>query len=126
MKYWHDVIEQSMKQAESNIYVLNENKEKQRDIQPDIKRVHVVKKKKYYVGSNYPNLYFTQRESECLFYLLKGLTIAATATMLELSARTVEFYVKNMKVKMRVKNKKQLLECLLREGFLNKLRSDEM
>ena len=72
----------------------------------------------YYLGEEYEGVYFTKREGECLVYMLEGNTIVATAKILGLSSRTVEFYVKNMKMKIGVTTKFQLLEKIKITDFL--------
>lgn len=64
----------------------------------------------YFLGDHYEGVYFTKRETETLSYLLQGKTIPETGKMLKLSARTIEFYVKNMKLKIGAKSKVELLE----------------
>jgi len=125
MKYWQDVIEQSKHGLKENIYVLNDNKQKSQELGMVKKnKTHALPKKSYYVGEAYPELYFTRREAECLFYLMRGLTIVSTAKMLDLSPRTVEFYVKNMKVKVGVRTKNQLVDKLHAVNFMRTLRED--
>ena len=122
MKFWYDVIEQSKHEPDENIYVLNESKQRAKEVKLDVKKTHALVKRNYYVGARYPDLYFTQREAECLFYLMRGLTIVATAKMLDLSPRTVEFYVKNMKIKIGVRTKNKLIEKLNEVNFMHTLR----
>lgn len=64
----------------------------------------------YFLGDSYDGVYFTKRETETLSFLLQGKTIPETGRMLKLSARTIEFYVKNMKLKVGAKTKVELLE----------------
>lgn len=64
----------------------------------------------YFLGETYEGIYFTKREIETLSYLLQGKTIPETGKMLRLSARTIEFYVKNMKLKIGAKSKNDLLD----------------
>ena len=125
MKNWHDVIEQSKQGVKNNIYVFDDNKQKSQGSKAVvIKKTHALAQKNYFIGERYPGLYFTRREAECLFYLLRGLTIASTAKMLDLSPRTVEFYVKNMKVKLGVKSKVELIDELHAIGFMNRLKDE--
>lgn len=63
----------------------------------------------HYLGEQYPNVYYTRRELECLHYLMKGYTITKTADHLQLSHRTVEFYLKNMRMKVGAQSKEDLL-----------------
>src|SRR3990167_6836990 len=61
----------------------------------------------YFLGPKFPDVYLTNREAQCMFYLVQEITISAAAERLKLSARTVEFYVKNLKLKLRCESKKQ-------------------
>jgi len=67
----------------------------------------------YFLGEGYEGVYFTKREAECLFHLLQRKTISETARDISLSPRTVEYYVKNMKVKLAVPSKAKLLEFII-------------
>ncbi len=125
VKHWMDVINQSAEVAVINIYHLNDNKKSAASSQHDLlPRRHPLRNKHYYAGGNYADIYFTRREAECLYYLLRGMTITATAAQLELSPRTVEFYVKNMKRKLQVKTKYDLMECLHEVRFLRTLEAE--
>lgn len=64
----------------------------------------------HYLGEQYPDIYYTRRELECLHYLMKGHTITKTAEYLKLSHRTVEFYLKNMRMKVGAQSKEDLLK----------------
>jgi len=72
----------------------------------------------FYLGDDYEGVYFTNREAECLMHLLEGKTIVATAKELGLSHRTVEFYVKNMKMKVGAVSKIQLIEKIGKTDFV--------
>ncbi len=72
-----------------------------------------VRAKVFYLGDQYENIYFTKREVESLYYLMNGHTISSTAKTLGLSPRTVEFYVNNMKLKIKATSKTELLEKAL-------------
>ena len=74
--------------------------------------------KNYYLGKEYPDVYFTQREMDCLVQLLNGHTLAGTAEILSLSPRTVEFYVKNMRMKLGVQSKIELLKKIRKMDFI--------
>ena len=122
MKNWGDVITHSVKDDQRNLFVLDDCCQRSLPGQHVVREaVHALPKKSYFIGAPYDKIYFTHREAECLFYLLRGLTISATAKMLHLSPRTVEFYVKNMKIKLKVKTKSELVECLHALNFMRKL-----
>jgi len=52
---------------------------------------------------------FTNRESECLCYMLLGNTIKETARALEISPRTVEVYINIVKNKLRCFSRSQII-----------------
>jgi DNA-binding CsgD family transcriptional regulator len=52
----------------------------------------------------------SRRELECFNYMGRGYTIKATAKQLNLSPRTVEQYLRNIKMKVRRHSKTQLVE----------------
>jgi DNA-binding CsgD family transcriptional regulator len=53
------------------------------------------------------------REVECLLYLLRGHTAKQTARQLQLSYRTVEFYIANVKDKLHCRTRSKLIEKML-------------
>lgn len=61
----------------------------------------------------------SDREAECLFFLLRGKTTKLIARCLVLSPRTVEEHIANLKIKFRAKNKYELIDFALQAGFLN-------
>ena len=72
----------------------------------------------YKFETKYGNAYFTKREAECMTWLLKGKTINSTATLLEISPRTVEYYVKNMKIKTGCRTKFELIDFIYASEFM--------
>ena len=80
----------------------------------------------YYLGDKFPAVYLTKREAESMFWLMQSNTIAEAAAKMELSARTVEFYVKNLKLKLNCKNKKMLVNKILQTTLLQQLEKDGM
>lgn len=72
----------------------------------------------FYLGEDYPGIYFTKREAECLIHILEGHTLVSAAQLMGLSPRTVEFYVKNMRLKMGVKNKVELVKKIRKTDFV--------
>ncbi|CDZ76476.1 response regulator FixJ [Legionella massiliensis] len=53
------------------------------------------------------------RETDCVQYYVKGKTAKEIAKYLNLSPRTVEFYISNLKEKLGVSTKSQLMELLI-------------
>lgn len=54
--------------------------------------------------------YFSKRETDILRHLVRGKTAKEIAKILELSSRTVEHYLENIKLKMHVSSKSELIE----------------
>lgn len=48
----------------------------------------------------YSNIYLTKREIKIILLLMAGNTLTEIALKLNLSNRTIEFYIKNIKVKL--------------------------
>ncbi len=68
--------------------------------------------KKYYAN-------LSHRESQCLFYSIRGLSCQAIANKLNLSERTIETYLINMKNKFNVNSKSELITAAINHGFNN-------
>ena len=75
------------------------------------------------IRSHYPlkgisgNLHLSPREAECVFFLLRGHTIKEVANILDLSPRTIEFYLKNIKTKLSCNKKREVLEIIRQSSF---------
>lgn len=54
----------------------------------------------------------SKREEDCLYYLLQGKTAKETARFLNLSHRTVEAYIDNIRKKTFTRNKVELVSKL--------------
>ena len=59
------------------------------------------------------NTILAPREVECIIHILRGKTSKQIAKMLELSHRTVEFYVGRLKTKLHCRTKSELIEKIL-------------
>lgn len=57
------------------------------------------------------------RELECLFFLLRGKTTKVIARILNLSPRTVESYIDQVKSKLACASKEELIEKAIHEGY---------
>jgi DNA-binding CsgD family transcriptional regulator len=77
--------------------------------------------KSYNLGTKYGGVYFTQREAECMILLLQGKTISKIALALQLSPRTVEYYLQNMKKKVSCRTKSELIGLVLDSEFLQNI-----
>lgn len=85
---------------------------------PRKRRANPTPKKKFFVGESYPSVYFTQREFDCMVSLLRGSTVKEIAVQLELSPRTVEYYIKNLKTKMDCQTRSELLNRALQSDLI--------
>lgn len=129
MKYWEAVLNEVLnKDKKSTRFVFTNlgemarlrNEKRIQLEKPKIKKEH----KMYYLGHDYEGIYFTKREAECMLLLLKGHTIVSAAEVLRLSPRTVEFYVKNMKMKLCCCTKFELVEKVAQSEFIKSLDFD--
>ena len=58
------------------------------------------------------NVNTSKREIQCLYYLMKGKSARETGTLLNLSQRTVEYYLNCLKEKMHCSRKSELIEVV--------------
>jgi DNA-binding CsgD family transcriptional regulator len=122
--YWDKVLREVLNKhiavqeyKVTNVATLYSNK-----MQQSLKKtLYQTGKKNYCLGPKYNGAYFTKREAECMMMLIKGKTINKAAIALRLSPRTVEFYLKNMKAKVRCRTKHELIEKVLESSFLQNL-----
>lgn len=63
----------------------------------------------------------TSRESECLFYTIRGKTAKDIARILNISAKTVEYHMEQIKTKLGCYNKSELIAKAIDLGYLNKI-----
>jgi DNA-binding CsgD family transcriptional regulator len=60
----------------------------------------------------------SKREKQCLYYVVKGYSANAIATMFKLSKRTIEYYIDNVKTKLGCLTKTELIETAITNNFL--------
>lgn len=73
----------------------------------------------YLTNRSYTDIDLSIRQSQCLFYLLKGYTNKEIARLLSLSPRTIEHYVDTIKDKMKCRNKGELIAKAIDKGYLS-------
>jgi DNA-binding CsgD family transcriptional regulator len=79
---------------------------------------HLALKKRYKLGAKYCGVYFTRREAECMVWLLKGITIGNIGIKLNISSRTIEYYVNSMKTKVGCRTKIELINLINASEFM--------
>ncbi len=70
----------------------------------------------YYNKATEINL--SKRESECLFFLTRGKSSKHIAQALNLSVRTIENYIENLKIKFNCQNKFDLIDRAIEAGYV--------
>lgn len=60
----------------------------------------------------------SKRQSECLYYLLRGKSAVSIAKLLGLSPKTVEYYIDEIKNKMVCNNKAEVIEKAIEMGYI--------
>jgi DNA-binding CsgD family transcriptional regulator len=116
--YWDAVLKEVLnKNSKSHAFTFTSISENKQDCSshPDKEN------KKYFLGLKHQNIYFTCREADVMIQLLQGKTLSATAKFLKLSPRTIEFYVKNMKTKLRCRTKSELIGKVFGSDFIKNI-----
>lgn len=78
-------------------------------------------KKQYLMVTETAAVYFTAREVDTMKSLMFGGTLQDVAGLMGLSRRTVEFYVKNLRQKLKCTDKNTLVEKVEEQKLLEKL-----
>ena len=73
--------------------------------------------KQYFLNGSFESIYLTQREAECMLHIIQGSTYKQAGKALDLSARTIEFYLKNIKKKMNLRKKSDVISVLEKMPF---------
>jgi DNA-binding NarL/FixJ family response regulator len=73
----------------------------------------------YMLGTKFRNLKLSDRQSEVLFYLLRGKTVKKIAYLLRISPRTVDEYLEQLKHKFNAQNRHELIDKTMSLGYLN-------
>lgn len=121
--YWTIILEE-VHNYESQHYHCRYSNLQETDIfvekmeEEQIKRTPQPPKITYSLPAPFSHLHLTEREAECIFCLQQNHTIKSTGVLLNLSARTVEFYLNNIKSKMQLRTKIELLNHLQNMDFL--------
>lgn len=124
MNYWNILSQDVIQKGKNTAFLLMDLEETQNHAQCSLNTIRDLRT--YYLTPHYPTIYFTKREAECAFWIIQNKTIEQTAHHMNLSPRTVEFYVKNMKLKLKCENKKRLIEVILASDLSSQLEKDGM
>lgn len=73
----------------------------------------------HFIGKNPSDIHLTQKESECLFYLMRGKASKFIASVMRISCRTVEFHIDNLKHKFACRTKAELISCAIQKGYMS-------
>jgi DNA-binding CsgD family transcriptional regulator len=73
----------------------------------------------YVLGDSYSKIPLSKRQSECMFFMLRGKTAKDIAKILRLSPRTVEEYIEQIKFKLKCTTKSDLIEKAIILGYMN-------
>lgn len=79
---------------------------------------------KYTLGEPLPRIYFTQREAECVMQILQGKTMNEAGEILNLSPRTVEYYLSKIKQKLKCRKKRDIIELVSASDFVKNFEGD--
>lgn len=120
--YWHFILEEVAHYGDKNYRCKYSNLQETdvfTELNDDLDTPSSPKPKKiaYQLPEPFSHLHLTEREAECVFCMQNNHTIKSAAILLNLSARTVEFYLKNIKTKLNIRTKTELLNCLSNLDF---------
>lgn len=82
--------------------------------------------KRYYLGSDYRDMYLTSREIDVLKASVSCNTYKDIAGYLGLSERTIEAYFKPIKAKLSCNHKSKVIKFLLDSHFMDQLKNIEL
>lgn len=71
-----------------------------------------------FLGDKFPDVYLTQREAQCVYYLNQNKKRREIAELLNLSIRTVEAYITEAKIKTNCHSQKELVKVMAKTHFL--------
>jgi len=75
--------------------------------------------KRYYLPGEYGSEYLTAREVQCIYWLAKGKSLEETSIILQISKRTIEQHVANVKRKLGCYKQTAVIYLLMKWGILD-------
>ncbi len=73
----------------------------------------------YLIGTTLGEELLSKREKDCVFYLLRGKTAKEISKYMNISFRTVETHIQNIKNKLGCESRSDIIEYALLQGYLN-------
>ncbi len=124
--YWDQVLKEVLNKKDSSYPCVFTNIKKPLQVEePSVESYHRQAKKKelrVYLGGVLHAIYFTRRESQCMLLLMEGKTMKESGSKLNLSSRTIEYYVKNMKVKTKARSRAELVRLVMSSHFMKNVK----
>ncbi|WP_367608399.1 helix-turn-helix transcriptional regulator [Legionella sp. W05-934-2] len=90
-------------------YDIKERLSKRHDLSNNLDTYHPKEIKKYYLGGNFGDAYFTQREIDCLKLIYQNYNAKEQAKILQLSHRTIECHLEKIKQKAQCASSSRLI-----------------
>ena len=112
--YWTMVLDEVLNDNNTKYFTIAKKKPNSLYVKEPRRRIL----QQYSLGPNFKNITLTQREAECVGYVLKGLKYKAIATKMGLSRRTVETYLANIRNKVNCHSKAKLISLIVQSDFL--------
>jgi len=78
----------------------------------------------YYLGQKFGNTYLTARELQVFKRLVMGESAKTIGAILYISPKTVESHTENIKNKLKVKTKAEIIGVAIREGLIHLLQNN--
>ncbi|HHS8462659.1 TPA: helix-turn-helix transcriptional regulator [Legionella pneumophila] len=72
----------------------------------------------YHLGGKFDAENLSSREAETLFYLIRGYSAKEISLRLNLSSKTIEYYIEQLKVKFSSRKRSELIEQAIESGFI--------
>lgn len=73
------------------------------------------------LGDEYASVLLTEREAHCALFMILGYTSKEISEKINISSRTVESYLNQIKRKLGLKRRSEIITVLLQSNFLNSL-----
>src|SRR3990167_6074379 len=85
----------------------------------DFKVIKKFQIKKYYLGPDYPAIYLSYRQAQCMAYSIKGFSNREIGRLLHLSPNTIHSYTKTLRIKLKCSSKTELIVKVCQSYFVN-------